>query len=250
MHRGLFSRCSFGREFRPETLRIFENAISSIETIEGHYNLTQIGDNVRHVHYLIEGSTVRYLDDICGSRQVTGIGLCGEFLDLDNVNCSTRSYGIYPLERVQVALIPIDVFIQVLQDHPDLMEVLWLSALQDAIYWQRWLFRLGRLRGEQRIAHFLCELIERLRLLERFDGERVNVPLRQLEYAEACGMTSVHANRCFRNLQERELVIVEGCRNVRVRSEKDLCELGQFKPMDRNFNLVTLGRGLGSLQAS
>ncbi len=250
MHHELFSRCSLSREFRSEALRVFENAVSSIETIEGHYNLAQIGDNVRYVHYLIQGSTVRYLDDICGSRQITGIGLCGEFLDLDSLNRSTRSYGIYSLERVKIALIAIDELIRSLEDHPELMEVLWLSALQDAIYCQRWLFRLGRLRGEQRIAHFLCELIERLRVLERFDGERVNVPLRQLEYAEACGMTAVHANRCFRNLQERELVIVEGGQNVRVRSEKGLCELGQFKPVDRNFNLGTLDRGLGSLQMS
>lgn len=233
MHGGLSSQLVQGTGLDPKLLPILKDYIADIETIEPHRDLALTGDQTSCVHFLLRGSTVRYLTDSRGCRQITGVGLCGEFLDLDSLQSTNRSYGISSLEQTQVGKIPKDVMIKILRDHPEMMGAFWSITLRDSTYLERWVFRLGLLRAEQRIAHFLCEVIERLSLRGKYDGMRIAVPFRQVEYAEACGITAVHANRCFRNLQSRELVAIEASQNVCVRSEAGLRELGQFKPLDQ-----------------
>ena len=98
----------------------------------------------------------------------------------------------------------------------------------DAAQHREWIFRLGRLHAEGRIAHLICELIERLRLIGQYDGQSLPIPLLQRDYAEACGITPVHANRSFKNLKERGILKPHGDGKIEILDETQLRSLGEF----------------------
>ena len=138
------------------------------------------------------------------------------------------------LDKAEVAKIPLDGLAALLCRFPDMVRIFWTSTVSEGIALQYWIFRIGRLRGEGRIAHLICELAERLRQYGRFEGGQLNLPLRQCDYAEACGMTPIHANRCFASLRERGFVDVKRARSIHVLAEPELRKLAMFTALPIN----------------
>jgi len=159
---------------------------------------------------------------------VVGIGLHGEFLDVDSFQLRVPNYSLRSLDTAEVAKIPFASLDALLGRFPDMVRTLWTSTVSEGVALQYWIFRIGRLRGEGRIAHLICELSERLRQYGRFEGGELNLPLRQCDYAEACGMTPIHANRCFASLRERGFVDVKRARTIHVLAEPELRKLAMF----------------------
>ncbi|AKH44117.1 CRP-like cAMP-binding protein [Altererythrobacter atlanticus] len=111
---------------------------------------------------------------------------------------------------------------------PHLARALWFSTLLDAALHREWIFMLGRLTAEGRIAHVIAELIARLRLLGKYDGRTFPIPLLQRDYADICGISAVHANRSFRTLKERGILTPLGDGRMEILDEPALRELGEF----------------------
>ena len=187
-----------------------------------------------HIHYLLHGTVLRYREDKNGHRQAVGIGLHGEFLDVDSFQLRVPNYSMRSLDKAEIAKIPFDGLDALLCRFPDMVHILWTSTASESIALQYWIFRIGRLRGEGRIAHLICELAERLRQYGRFESGELNLPLRQCDYAEACGMTPIHANRCFASLRERGFVDVKRARTIHVLAESELRKLAMFNSFPVN----------------
>ncbi|USA60667.1 Crp/Fnr family transcriptional regulator [Qipengyuania citrea] len=215
-------------ELSAEVLSALEEATSDVITVEAGDDLCRSGEPVTHIHYLLRGTVVRYREDKRGHRQVVGIGLHGEFLDVDSFQLRVPNYSLRSLDTAEVAKIPFASLDALLGRFPDMVRTLWTSTVSEGVALQYWIFRIGRLRGEGRIAHLICELSERLRQYGRFEGGELNLPLRQCDYAEACGMTPIHANRCFASLRERGFVDVKRARTIHVLAEPELRKLAMF----------------------
>ena len=230
----LYSECTLRAELGAEVLSALEEATSDVVTIEAGNDLVTSGKAVSHIHYLLRGTVVRYREDKKGHRQVVGIGLHGEFLDVDSFQIRVPNYSMRSLDKAEVAKIPLDGLAALLCRFPDMVRIFWTSTVSEGIALQYWIFRIGRLRGEGRIAHLICELAERLRQYGRFEGGQLNLPLRQCDYAEACGMTPIHANRCFASLRERGFVDVKRARSIHVLAEPELRKLAMFTALPIN----------------
>ncbi|HAD18323.1 MAG TPA: hypothetical protein DCF81_15820 [Erythrobacter sp.] len=224
----LYSECTLRSELSAEVLSALEEATSDVITVEAGDDLCRSGEPVTHIHYLLRGTVVRYREDKRGHRQVVGIGLHGEFLDVDSFQLRVPNYSLRSLDTAEVAKIPFASLDALLGRFPDMVRTLWTSTVSEGVALQYWIFRIGRLRGEGRIAHLICELSERLRQYGRFEGGELNLPLRQCDYAEACGMTPIHANRCFASLRERGFVDVKRARTIHVLAEPELRKLAMF----------------------
>ena len=224
----LYSECTLRTELSAEVLSALEEATSDVITVEAGDDLCRSGEPVTHIHYLLRGTVVRYREDKRGHRQVVGIGLHGEFLDVDSFQLRVPNYSLRSLDTAEVAKIPFASLDALLGRFPDMVRTLWTSTVSEGVALQYWIFRIGRLRGEGRIAHLICELSERLRQYGRFEGGELNLPLRQCDYAEACGMTPIHANRCFASLRERGFVDVKRARTIHVLAEPELRKLAMF----------------------
>ena len=73
---------------------------------------------------------------------------------------------------------------------------------------------LGRRSATERLAHFMLELGERLRLVGLADKTGFACPLSQYHLADAMGLSAVHVNRVLRELREEGLLTLQKGRVV------------------------------------
>lgn len=190
--------------------------------------LVRRGDRLEHSYYLVDGVMLRHLDDKRGERQLVGVNIAGDFVDLHGYPMKRLDHNLASLTKVTVAEFAHSDLTQLIAEYPHLGRALWFSTLLDAAQHREWIFRLGRLHAEGRIAHLIAELIERSRFVDRYDGRFLNVPLLQRDYAEACGITPVHANRSFKNLKARGILTPHGEGRIEILDEARLRQLGEF----------------------
>ena len=207
-----------------------ESAVAETVAVPPRTVLIQSGDWLDDSYYLVEGTMLRTIDGTKGKRQIVGINVVGDFIDLHGYAMKRLDHSLSTLDSVTLARVPHRAISGMVADMPHLARALWFSTLLDAAMHREWIFRLGRLNAEGRIAHLISELCERLSMVDRFDGRRLNVPLLQSDYAEACGISVVHANRSFRQLKERGAIATLGEGQIEVLDLPTLNVLGEFDP--------------------
>ena len=60
-----------------------------------------------------------------------------------------------------------------------------------------------------RVAHLLCEMFQRLRLVGETVDQRYMLPVTQAELGDALGISEVYANRMLRRLQNEKLIVYD-----------------------------------------
>lgn len=183
-----------------------DGAMGEMRRFPARHVLVRTGQPVHHSTFLIDGFICRYMDDRDGHRQLVGVHVPGDFVDLHGYPMRHLDHDIATLGPVTVGLFPHDRLETLNADWPHLTKMLWFSTLLDAAMHREWIFRLGRLGADGRVAHFFCELNVRLEMIGLSDGARFDLPIVQADLAEACGITHVHANRVLRQLRERGLM--------------------------------------------
>jgi CRP-like cAMP-binding protein len=89
-----------------------------------------------------------------------------------------------------------------MERHPGLAEALvWSNAHEEALLAER-VVSLGRRDATQRLAHILCEIVARLALIDRQDGEVLILPLLQEDLADILGLSVIHIVRTFNRLEQ------------------------------------------------
>lgn len=193
-----------GGELNHSERLAIEQAISEVKVIPSRTVMIEAGKPLRHSALIVEGMMCRYVVDRDGARQLVGLHLPGDFIDLPSYVLGYLDHDIASLTQARVAIVPHDR-IRVLVGDADLGRKLWFSTLLDAAMHRAWLFRLGRLDAMGRVAHFLCETNARLRAVGMSDGRRFALDLTQTDLAGICGVTSIHMNRILRQLREEGL---------------------------------------------
>lgn len=226
----LFLKGRLRHELSEEEKRALEGAVARTVNLDPRKTLVERGERVENSYYIVEGTMLRHLDDQKGERQLVGVNIAGDFVDLHGFPMKRLDHSVASLGRATLAQVPHSAIAELVDRYPHLGRAMWFSTMLDAAMHREWIFRLGRLNAEGRIAHLICELIERLRLVDQYDGSRFPIPLLQRDFAEACGVTTVHANRSFRTLRERGFVIAQGDGKIEILNEEDLRKLAQFSP--------------------
>ena len=189
-----------------EDLAALEAAFDPPRDVPARKTLIEKGQEVRGSTILIEGIMCRYLDDRQGYRQLLGIHVPGDFVDLHGYPLVRLDHDVAALTPVKVAIVPRERMDTLTERHPRLARTLWYSTMLDAAMHREWIFRLGRLGALGRVAHFFSEADARLRLAGIGDRDGTPLPINQADVAEACGLTPVHVNRVLRQLREEGLM--------------------------------------------
>jgi CRP-like cAMP-binding protein len=219
-----------GRQrLREEELDFLDRTVERIRDLPARHTLVRTGDRVRSSTMLLDGFMCRYMDDHSGYRQLVAIHVPGDFVDLHAFPMERLDHDIATLSPVRIANWAHETLEEALDHQPHLTRMLWFSTLLDASLHREWIFRMGRLDAEGRIAHFMCELHARLDMVGLVDNGRFQLPLKQADVAEACGLTGVHVNRVLRSLRERDLMIFRAGQ-VTIVNWKQLSALAQFDP--------------------
>ena len=213
-----------------EERQVLENAVASVRSFPARTTVMRRGELVNQSSMLLDGFMCRYLDDRNGHRQLVSMHVPGDFVDLHGFPMKRLDHDIATLGPCTVAYIDHRTLALLLERHPRLTRWLWFSTLLDAAIHREWIFRLGRLGAEGRVAHFFCEMNARLEMVDMAADGRFTLPATQADLAEACGITGVHANRVLRLMRERELATFRSG-EVRILDAKRLAALAEFDPV-------------------
>jgi CRP-like cAMP-binding protein len=215
-----------------EDVALLTRATRNVRLFGPREEIIKEGDRPENVHLIIEGWAVRYklLED--GSRTIMACLIPGDLCDVQIALLDRMDHGIGAISPCKVALIPRKVISDILdRGQSDLARSLWWCTLVDEATLREWLVNIGRRPAEQRIAHFLCEMLVRLKTVELTDGNSFKLVPSQHDLADAMGMTEVHMNRSLRELDAQGLISRQG----RLVTISNLERLSAFAGFNANY---------------
>jgi CRP-like cAMP-binding protein len=155
---------------------------------------------------LIEGFACRSKTTDVGKRQILSIHIAGEIPDLQSLHLHVMDHDLTTLSRCTVGFISHDSMRALTRERPQVADALWREALVDAAVFREWIVNVGRRAAVSRMAHLLAEIGVRLEAIGLAEGGRYELPMTQLDLADALGLSSVHVNRVIQELRREGLI--------------------------------------------
>ena len=190
-----------------DDLAALETSVDGVQMLSARKTIVHAYEPVKVATMLLDGFMCRYMDDRAGHRQLVAIHVPGDFVDLHGYPMHQLDHDIATIDACRVANWSHRTLDRLTAERPELTRMLWFSTLLDAAMHREWIFRMGRLDAEGRIAHLMCEMEARLASVGLSHQGRFTLPFKQVDLAEACGLTGVHVNRTLRALRERRLLL-------------------------------------------
>ena len=187
------------------------------------------GDRPSSSTLLTRGMTARYSTVEDGGRQITGLHLAGDFVDLHSFPLKLMDHAVTAIGPVEVVSFPHARLVEITERHPHLTRVLWMLTLLDGAIHRQWMVAKGRLTADEQMAHLFCEQFVRARTAGLAAGESYPFPLTQAEFGDALGLSQVHTNRTLQRLRRSGALDWEGG-VVTIHNWPLLMELAQFDP--------------------
>ena len=177
---------------------------------------------------LIEGVALRYKLLAAGKRQIVNVLLPGDLIGFPACFFEKALYGVVGLTNTVVSTVSFGLIAEMFYSSPRLaMAFYWAAAHEAAMYAER-LVGLGRKAAHERLAHFLLELLARLRCVGLADACSYRLPLTQEEVGDILGLSTPHVNRMFRELREQGLLLMDG-QHLRFPDVETLASLAKFE---------------------
>ena len=202
-----------------------------------HEVIVRAGQRLENAHLLLSGFAARAQEDSAGSRQIVGVAVAGDLLDIHGVVLGQMEQELVALSPCDVASIPHAQIRSLVLGSPGLLRMFAMQGAIDNAIQAAWILALGTKRGTAKIAHLFCEMQLRLGVVGIATQMGFPMPLSQQELADFSGMTHVHLNRCLKELREAGLLsFAQGW--ARVEDWDGLKELARFDEAYLNLRLI------------
>ena len=181
-------------------------AMRDVQSVAAHVDMLRAGDPPDVLRVLVEGFAGRYKIVDGGKRQIVGFLVPGDICDAHAFTLAHTDHNVAALADCKVATIRRDVMEAVLAAHPAIVRaLLWSSLVEESIS-REWLANMGRRSPGKRIGHLLCEMLTRLRAVDRADDDRFTFPITQADLGDTVGLSTVHVNRTLQELKAMKLI--------------------------------------------
>lgn len=187
-----------------DDLAYIEGLIDRSRTLEDRQSLIERGDLAQESAILVSGFMFRTIETT-ENRFIVGVHVPGDFVDLHGFALKRLDHSLVAAGKVELGTVRHETLEAVMRDRPRVARAMWFATLLDAAIHRKWIQMLERLDAPRRIAHIYCELQTRLELIGRANPRALRVPFTQLDLADMCGVSAVHANRAVSKLREIEL---------------------------------------------
>ena len=208
----------------PEQAKLFEDMPSRIVTVERRRPFREPGAARDEVMLVRSGILSKYKSDGAGRQQIVALRFPGEGILPRE---ATVDYGIQAIVRSEVMVGKAQDFGALVKAHPDLQRFLLKGIQRHASIGYEWLVNCGRRDSTARVAHLLCETVERSGI-DAVRGGMVN-PFTQQQIAEITGQTSVNVNRVFAEFERKGLIRRTG-RHIHFNDWREIQRVGSFDP--------------------
>lgn len=177
-----------------------------LKTLRTGGYLVRSGKHTDFNSVLLHGFACRQKAVGGGRRQITALQMPGDTVDLHNWLFQFADYSVQAMSAVTIAQIPRAALIEVTTRFPAIMRAFGLDALVDASISMEWMANIGRRNALMRLAHLLCEIAVRRELIDSQDGQSPYMRMTQEHLGDALGLTAVHVNRMFKQLERDGLI--------------------------------------------
>ena len=201
-----------------------------IRSIDPNRYIVREGDRPPGATLIVEGLAFRQKVTIDGGRQILSVHIPGDFVDLEGSLLRVADHNVQALTRCEVAIVPRDAIVALIDKHAKIAHAMWVDTLIDASIYREWIVNVGRRDSRSGMCHLLCEFARRLEAAGLGNSAGYELPMTQEQLADALGITPVHVNRILRDL-DREGLIVRDKRFVRVPSWEALRKCGGFSEL-------------------
>jgi CRP-like cAMP-binding protein len=164
------------------------------------------GDEVGDVYLVVRGLAVRAKTLRNGERQIMALLVPGDLCDVEVFVLERMDHDILAIAPTTCALIPAEVMEGLLTESSKLTRALWWSTMTDCAVLRERIVDHGSRGARERIAHLICEMLVRFRVVGVADGGSFPFPLTQEELSQATGLTPVHVNRMLQQLRAEGLI--------------------------------------------
>lgn len=206
----LVAKLSAFADLSEEDRRQLSGLCNDIQTIGAKHAIIQQGDRPNSVHLIVSGWAARYVMTSDGSRQIVAFLIPGDFCDLHVSLLGEMDHTIVALTRCRVAFIESARLDKLTSEQSSVTKALWWGTLVDEAVLRAWVANVGRRDAHERIAHLLCEMHMRLKLIGFVSDGTFDLPITQDELADATGLTAVHTNRMLQQLRAEKLIELKG----------------------------------------
>jgi len=213
-----------------------KDLIADMHIIEAHQTIVHEGDTPKNVHIVIEGVACRYKLLPDGKRQILDFLIPGDICDGHMMVMAEMDHNVGTLTPCTIAYMQHQALLELTEKHPTVAQALWWTALVQESIAREWLVNVGRRPHDKRLAHLLCELSFRLKLVGLTQDHDYQLPVTQVDLADATGMSAVHANRVLQKLRREGLITLERTA-LKITDIKRLEQFAEFRS-----NYLYLGR--------
>ena len=171
-----------------------------------------------------EGWAAEYKDTPSGRRVIVAFLLPGDFaMTTPGHDTSLRTVMLSP---GSVLLVPRASMRQLLARDPIRRGLEWAAAIRESVM-AEWLVNIASRKAHARLAHLLCELSIRMNSIDLLDHDVCDMPLTQIDLANALAMTNVHLNVALQRLRAAKLVDVSA-RHLTILCRPQLEAIAEF----------------------
>ena len=194
--------------------------------IAPNHDLVRLGERTDHAAFVASGLVARVGQTSQGAKQITALHIAGDMPDLLSVVQPAAAFALEALSTTTVLRVPHAAIKQVLARYPAIAEALWRHSAVEANILAQWLTNTGRRNAKGRLAHLLCEMAIRCGKRKVKGSIVYNLPMTQVHFADATGLTPVHVNRSLKAL--KEVGVADSHKTVRIEQWDKLANVADF----------------------
>lgn len=193
-------------------------------------DIVRIGDHPSQSCLVLEGFTCVYKLTAEGKRQIVAFHVPGDVPDLQSLHLTVMDTSVATVSPCRLGFIPHEALHDLCNRFPRITAALWRETLVDASLFREWMTGIGRREAYNRMAHLLCELLVRLKAVGLVQDQSFDLPITQVELADAIGASTVHVNRVLQELRADGLIRSKGTQ-MHILDWERLKEAGDFDPL-------------------
>ena len=202
-------RLSAFRELSESAVTALEKAVGKrIVRAGAGQDLVSEGEQLDRIRIVLAGWLSRYKTLEDGRRQIVNFVLPGETCDAHAYLLPRIDHSIGTLTPVIYTEIERERFEELVESDRGLAEAIWCETLSNSSIQREWALNIGRRIALERVAHLLCEIVERLRPVGLLEGKSCAFPITQMDLADATGLSVVHLNRTLQELRASGLIVL------------------------------------------
>ena len=202
----------------------------------------RVNDTVTELFVLREGRMMSFVIMPDGSRQILRVYFPGDFIGSASTIYSRAPESLIALTDAIICPFDKHALRRLLDESPRVAALLFLLSNAERVAMTDRLASLGRTSAKARVASFLLDMFDRIRVTDDAVTDSFDLKLTQEEIGDSIGLTSVHVNRMIRQMEEEGLISRSNGR-ITLRDLPRLEEIGHYTNRQKDMDLDWLPVG-------